>query len=602
MKFDQCRRGFASTAILFAAAAIRAFGIQSGTADSDTPKNNAVVRFTVGGADGVCTGTLISNNLVLTAGHCVGGRSLPAPPPHPPFNTTYRTPGSDWQFPGAWYPVNNAILGSFDVTFGADRSGMTANADRIGPWETFRIIDTNGGALVSNDPINLRTSQSCYLCAEYGGGSWVTSNRTSALEWETFRIRKLSPGAATLRDGDVVAFQAYNRNYVTAEGGGGGTVNADRTLIGAWERFTLRKAAGSAGDDIRGGDSIAIQAGNGQYVVAEWGGLCALRFAATAYSLPGFADIILLQLNRPVPPEIALPAAVLTAPPAGAVRDPNAFWSSQTFDIVGWGPTSDGGGTPRFRQRARSSRGQTPCAPYGSFTPTYFCVANLDDARLIPGDSGSPLFWTSPASGRQYLIGVAQGDERYTPTFARGGADDLGNRTPDIGLWLEQALRLQNCLPLDTALSVRHESDGSWTLYKYGYGILRDFNRDESAARDTLRAIQHYGATQYCWVDSPGPEHSAPAYMEYFLRSGGPVYGAPAAGESCTPFTPASLVVRFAGGGRWEVAEPISVRPVAAFGSDPLVDYVRATESLQVIRQNSFSRLCTAGASAPYFR
>ncbi len=60
-----------------------------------------------------------------------------------------------------------------------------------------------------------------------------------------------------------VALQANNGQWVVAEGGGGGQVYANRNAVGPWETFRLV--------DL-GGGYIALQADNGQYVQAVNGG------------------------------------------------------------------------------------------------------------------------------------------------------------------------------------------------------------------------------------------------------------------------------------------------------------------------------------------
>ncbi len=55
-------------------------------------------------------------------------------------------------------------------------------------------------------------------------------------------------GSAEIRFGDTIALQAHNGQYLVAEGGGGKTgrnghqVNANRAKIGPWEKFTLFKS------------------------------------------------------------------------------------------------------------------------------------------------------------------------------------------------------------------------------------------------------------------------------------------------------------------------------------------------------------------------
>ena len=59
----------------------------------------------------------------------------------------------------------------------------------------------------------------------------MNANRNAIGGWETFRIVDLGGG--------LVAVQASNGQYVVAEDGGGGSVNANRDDIGSWETFYM---------------------------------------------------------------------------------------------------------------------------------------------------------------------------------------------------------------------------------------------------------------------------------------------------------------------------------------------------------------------------
>jgi hypothetical protein len=119
---------------------------------------------------------------------------------------------------------------------------VAANRTAIGPWERFGIIDVNGGVLANNDLINLRVYNGQHMVAENGGGSVVNANRAVASTWEAFRLINLD-GWSDFLTGDRVALQAANGQYVVAEGGGGGagsgSVNANRSAVGAWETFVI---------------------------------------------------------------------------------------------------------------------------------------------------------------------------------------------------------------------------------------------------------------------------------------------------------------------------------------------------------------------------
>jgi len=145
---------------------------------------------------------------------------------------------------GTYTTAFQSIFGYFVVAEGGGGDVVNANRTAVGPWETFTVIDLNGGALESGDLINIQSIGGYYVVAEGGGGDVVNANRTAAATWETFRIEKLN-GGGTIGSGDSISLQAYNGwnccggNYVVAEGGGGSVVNANRGAVGAWETFTI---------------------------------------------------------------------------------------------------------------------------------------------------------------------------------------------------------------------------------------------------------------------------------------------------------------------------------------------------------------------------
>jgi len=102
----------------------------------------------------------------------------------------------------------------------------------------FKIIDVNGGSLMSGDTVHIQTSKNYYLMA-FGGGGGDVATSAWAQAFETFRIIKVG-GTGQIGNGSSVALLGPNGiHYLVAENGGGGTVNCNRTSIGPWETFTL---------------------------------------------------------------------------------------------------------------------------------------------------------------------------------------------------------------------------------------------------------------------------------------------------------------------------------------------------------------------------
>ena len=126
-----------------------------------------------------------------------------------------------------------------------------ANRTAQGPWETFTLIDINGGNLVSGDTIRLQTHNGYFVVAENGGtpdqepspNARVKANRLLPSIWEQFTVEKVSgsPGS-TIIDNDQVAIKSYNGYYFTAINGGGDEVYANRRQILSWETFTIKIA------------------------------------------------------------------------------------------------------------------------------------------------------------------------------------------------------------------------------------------------------------------------------------------------------------------------------------------------------------------------
>ncbi len=160
-----------------------------------------------------------------------------------PSNPYYTTSSNQFEFTTLTDPNVLISFSTSDWTHYLSGSGcgggaLVATAISQGGCESFKVIDLNGGDLNSGDGVNIQLGNYWYVVAESGGNDVVNVNRTSAAQWETFTIVKLSgtPGTRIL-NGDRVAFQTYYGYYVSALNGGGTSVNAYPTSAGWAETF-----------------------------------------------------------------------------------------------------------------------------------------------------------------------------------------------------------------------------------------------------------------------------------------------------------------------------------------------------------------------------
>lgn len=134
---------------------------------------------------------------------------------------------------------------------------LRANRDIVGPWETFTRVDHPDGTT------SFRSHSGAWVFA-FGNKLAGAHHGSSASANARFRLRRL--------DGDeTVALRAPNGRYVAAEGGGGGTLRANRYWVKDWERFRIVELSGGR---------VALRTAIGTFVSAEGGGGGALRARA----------------------------------------------------------------------------------------------------------------------------------------------------------------------------------------------------------------------------------------------------------------------------------------------------------------------------------
>ncbi|WP_298460474.1 hypothetical protein [uncultured Cellulomonas sp.] len=108
-----------------------------------------------------------------------------------------------------------------------------------------------------------------YVSADGGGGGGVNAIRTWPAQWETFRL--VAAQGAELRSGvPVNIVTADGMHFLCAEGGGDREVVANRTVPSIWETFLIERVDGVA--DIASGCQVHFRVHDGHYICAEGAG------------------------------------------------------------------------------------------------------------------------------------------------------------------------------------------------------------------------------------------------------------------------------------------------------------------------------------------
>lgn len=116
--------------------------------------------------------------------------------------------------------------------------------------------------------INLQAGNGDYVVAENGGGGAVNANRGAAGPWESFTLIDLNSGS--LESGDYVFVQTNSFYYFNADYCGGFALSAVATYPSSFQTFRIWKVGGSG--TIGNGESVAFETYCGYFVVAEGGG------------------------------------------------------------------------------------------------------------------------------------------------------------------------------------------------------------------------------------------------------------------------------------------------------------------------------------------
>jgi Trypsin len=433
--------------------------IVGGQNDVNTPKANAVVRL-----GGFCTGTLITSDLVLTAGHCI---THPLRSPYEVVDMTsymgklYAATRDNHLvmkeiFP-SWREIGHApgvvaMTAGGDKLFAATRdnnlsvrriSEQDETWNRIGIGQAEGVVamtshqDKIYAAKANGDLVTRRISEQAETWNRIGHA--LTDSVTMTAASGTGGIPKLyaateTRGLFTRR----ISEQAENWNHIGHVGEPAGLAFVGNKLF-----LVTRDRHLSMRDIIESDISWDYAEPDREFaprIPGKWYNLPSPfpvnfgndsqrfnhRVNAIQYCVAGFADIILLKLASRVPSHIARRMRVLLQMPDG-VTNPTEFWRRQEFKLVGWG----GGATIRQTTTARNGLfpGQSMHGPV---------LMNLQNVTggTQPGDSGSPLIWGNP---EPCVIGVCQtSGAQYFVTFSNGGTDSLALVNPNIARWLRQ--------------------------------------------------------------------------------------------------------------------------------------------------------------------
>jgi M6 family metalloprotease-like protein len=155
--------------------------------------------------------------------------------------------------------TSNQVNWLWAASGGGPFSLVEALSGGAGVWEDFQLIDVNGGNLLSNDFIALKTYQRTYW--RTSGTSVFADSPTYSTTADQFSVIKVSGSVGSqINSGDAVQLKSRSTGkYLRADGGGGGAVLADLTTPDATATFYFFKNAPSVAHLTREG---LRQAGN----------------------------------------------------------------------------------------------------------------------------------------------------------------------------------------------------------------------------------------------------------------------------------------------------------------------------------------------------
>jgi hypothetical protein len=136
--------------------------------------------------------------------------------------------------------LRTEVTGNYLSAVDAGGGEVNASATVAQEWESFELVDANGGDLLDGDVVYLRAYDGAsYVRAVDGGGAGVDATATSMVDEAAFEIVRVDgPGEVEAED-EVALRTLVGQTFVTAQDGGGGAVAATAPESLAWEHFVL---------------------------------------------------------------------------------------------------------------------------------------------------------------------------------------------------------------------------------------------------------------------------------------------------------------------------------------------------------------------------
>jgi len=119
--------------------------------------------------------------------------------------------------------------------------------------------------------VSFKGAHNKYLVAEDNGNKEVNANRSAIGNWERFTLNLLysQNDLSCIQSGDLVAVSTQGGYYLRASSNG--NLDAKASAINSYEKFTLLNHSDGSGC-LKSGDSVSLKSAHNKYVVAESNG------------------------------------------------------------------------------------------------------------------------------------------------------------------------------------------------------------------------------------------------------------------------------------------------------------------------------------------